>query len=127
VLTAAEQANVIEAINLSRSECGRSPAPRNGSCQPFDDTLGRDVLVAMSDNALDPRLLGSPAEECFCRLGGVSTVPEVGMDSVAELDLPLGARVPLKAAGADDGSAFSLDEEPDAYPSSCGSSRSNPA
>jgi len=47
------------------------------------------------------------------------------MHSIAELDLPIGIWAPLKAGGADDGSAFFLDEEPDAVSSSSGSSRSS--
>jgi hypothetical protein len=83
----------------------------------LDDAMGRDVvLVAVSGNSFHPWLLESPFDEGFCCLGGVSTVPEVGMHSIAELNLPLGVRLPLKAGRADDGSAFPLDEEPDAVP-----------
>lgn len=81
----------------------------------FDDTVGWDVvLVAVSGNALHPRLLETPCHECSRCLRGVSMVPEGVMHSIAELDLSIRVRVSLKAGGADDGSACPLDDEPDA-------------
>src|SRR6266849_3016696 len=76
----------------------------------YGDAMGRDVvLVAVSGNARHARLFESPFDEGSCCLGGVSTVPKVGMDSIADFDLPVGVRVPLKAGGSDNSSGIPLD------------------